>query len=54
MVHMPRFYFYKFSLGLQHTTRRHLAKCGPVEGFVRSSKLFIIVYVQYNDNLPSF
>ena len=28
--------------------------CGLVEGFVRSSKLFIIVYVQYSDNLSLF
>jgi len=25
--------------------------CGPVEGFVRPSKLLINVYVQYNENL---
>jgi len=30
------------------------AACGLVEVFLRPSKLFIIMYVEYNDRLSSF
>jgi len=41
-------------LGQLRPTRRPRAACSRVEGFVQSSKLVLILYVQYNDNLFIF
>jgi len=42
------------SLAQLRPTRRPRAACSRVEGFVQSSKLVLILYVQYNDNLSFF
>jgi len=38
-------------LGQLLPTRRPRAACSRVEGLVQSSKLVLMLYVQYNDNL---
>jgi len=41
-------------LGQLRPTHRPRAACSLVEGFVQSSKLVLMLYVQYDDNLSFF